>query len=257
MPGYHPIIPNAEPFLYTGDSTGILLVHGFTGSPFEMHDMGKYLAAQGHTVLGIRLPGHATLQEDMPHIRWPDWLNAVEDGYHMLRSAGRQVFVMGLSMGGILTLTAAARLPLAGAVAMSAPYALPDDPRLPFARSLAWLMPGVSKDTSDWQDPAKAAGHVEYPQHPTRSIAELYELLKEMRRGLPQVQCPVLLIQSHNDRVIPPESLDRLYAELGTPDKTTLWIDQCGHVITRDLDCQHVFEAAEAFVRRVRTSTAS
>ena len=251
MPTYHPIIPTAEPFLYLGDQTGILLVHGFTGSPYEMHAMGEYLAAQGHTVLGIRLPGHATLQEDMPHIRWPDWLNAVEDGYHILHSAGRQVFIMGLSMGGILTLTAAARLPIAGAVALSAPYALPDDPRLPYARSLSWLMPAVPKDTGDWQDPRAAAGHVEYPQHPTRSIAELRDLLVVMRSGLAQIRCPMLLIQSRNDRVVTPDNMERIYKELGTADKTMFWVEKSGHVITRDLERQRVFEAAADFVRRV------
>ena len=251
MSDYHPIIPTAEPFLFLGDQTGILLVHGFTGSPFEMHAMGEYLAAQGHTVLGIRLPGHATQQRDLPRMRWPDWLNAVEDGYHILHSAGRQVVIMGLSMGGILTLTAAARLPFAGAVAMSAPYALPADPRLPYARVLSWLVPAVPKDTNDWQDPTVAVGHVEYPEHPTRSIAELRDLLVVMRSGLAQIRCPMLLIQSRNDRVVTPDNMERIYKELGTADKTMFWVEKSGHVITRDLECQRVFEAAEDFVRRV------
>jgi carboxylesterase len=126
---YAPTIPSAEPFLFLGDEIGILLVHGFTGTPKEMRTLGEYLAAQGHTVLGIRLPGHATQPADLPHMCWMDWLHAVEDGYHFLHSAGRKVFIMGLSMGGILTLTAASRLEVKGAVAMSTPYSLPDDPR--------------------------------------------------------------------------------------------------------------------------------
>lgn len=252
MSNYHSIIPTAEPFLFLGDQTGILLIHGFTGSPFEMHTMGKYFAAQGHTVLGIRLPGHATRQEDMQRMRWWDWLAAVEDGYHLLHSAGRQVFLMGLSMGGILTLTAAARLPIAGAVAMSAPYALPADPRLPFAKYLSWLIPAIPKDTSDWQDPAVAVGHVEYAQHPTRSIAELRDLLVEMRSGLAKINCPVLLIQSRMDGVVSPDNMERIYQELSTPDKAMVWVEKSGHVITRDQERQRVFEAAEEFIHWVR-----
>src|SRR4030042_6331366 len=102
------VIETAEPFLSLGDETGILLVHGFTGTPKEMRSMGEFFADQGKTVLGIRLPGHATQPEDMRGKRWQDWVQAVEDGYHLLRCAGRQVFVMGLSMGGILTLGTAA-----------------------------------------------------------------------------------------------------------------------------------------------------
>ena len=251
MTAYHPVIPTAEPFLFLGDPIGILLVHGFTGAPKEMRTMGEYFAAQGHTVLGIRLPGHATHPQDLPRLRWTDWLQAVEDGYHLLHSAGRQVFIMGLSMGGLLTLTAAARLPIAGAVAMSTPYRLPADPRLPYAKYLAWLMPSAPKGPNDWQDAAMAQDHVEYPQYPTRGIAELRDLAAEMRQSLPQVRCPVLLAQSRADGSVSPENMQQIYDALGTSDKTMLWLEKSGHVVTRDLERQAVFEAAEAFVHRV------
>ena len=251
MKEYHPVIPTAEPFLFLGDQIGILLVHGFTGAPKEMRTMGEYLAAQGHTVLGIRLPGHATQAEDLPRMRWPDWLQAVEDGYHLLHSAGRQVFIMGLSMGGLLTLTAAARLPIAGAVAMSVPYCLPADPRLPCIQHLAWLMPAVPKAAGDWQDLAMAQEHVEYPAFPTRGIAELRDLVAEMRRSLPLIRCPVLLVHSRADGSVSPENMPRIYAELGSSDKAMLWLEKSGHVVTRDLERQRVFEAADSFIRRI------
>lgn len=250
MSEYHPVIPTAEPFLFWGDQTGILLVHGLTGTPKEMRTMGEYFAAQGHTVLGIRLPGHATHHADLPHFRWQDWLQAVEDGYHLLHSAGRRVFLMGLSLGGNLILTAAARLPISGAVGMSVPYE-PPDRRLPYARFLAWMIPVAPKGPSDWQDPALAKEHMEYPVYPTRSGAELWKLILEMRRSLAKIRCPVLLIHSHNDGSVPPGNMERIYAELGTPDKAMFWLEKSGHNVTRDLERQHVFEAAENFIRRV------
>ena len=251
MSDYHPVIPTAEPFLFPGDQVGVLLVHGFTGTPKEMRIMGEYFAAQGHTVLGIRLPGHATHADDLPRMRWPDWLHAVEDGYHLLHSVGRQVIVMGLSMGGILTLIAAARLPIVGAVAMSVPYSLPADPRLPFAQYLAWYMPTVPKGPSDWQDQAMALEHVEYPAYPTRGIAELRDLIEEMHRSLPQIYCPVLLAHGRADSSVSLESMEHIYVELGTPDKTMLLLEKSGHVVTRDLERQRLFEAAEDFIRRI------
>jgi carboxylesterase len=216
-----------------------------------MSSMGEYFAAQGHTVLGIRLPGHATHPQDLPRMRWMDWLHAVEDGYHMLHSAGCQVFIMGLSMGGILTLTAAARLPFAGAVAMSTPYCLPPDPRLPYIQYLSWLMPEVPKAEGEWQDLRMAQEHVTYPAFPTRGLAELRDLLTVMRRSLAQIRCPVLLAQSRNDGGIAPESMERIYAALGPSDKTMLWLEKSGHIITRDQERQRVFEAAENFIRRI------
>jgi carboxylesterase len=248
---YAPIIPTAEPFLFMGDDIGILLVHGFTGTPKEMRTMGEYLANQGHTILGIRLPGHATQPADMLRTRWADWLHAVEDGYHLLHSAGRKVFIMGLSMGGILTLTAASRLEVTGAVAMSTPYRLPDDPRLPYIKYLAPFVPTVSKGPSDWHDPAMAQEHVDYPAYPTHAIIELRGLLEEMRQSLPKITGPVLLMHSRTDGGVLPENMPRIYDQLGSQDKTMVWLEQSGHVITRDQERQRVFEAAEEFVRRV------
>ena len=75
------VLSGAEPFLYRGESgVGVLLIHGWTSSPQEMRDLGKHLAGQGHTVLGLRLPGHATRPADLKRMRWRDWLAAVEDG---------------------------------------------------------------------------------------------------------------------------------------------------------------------------------
>lgn len=251
MTGKFSIMPTAEPFLYLGNQTGILLVHGFTGSPYEMHPMGEYFASQGYTVLGIRLPGHATRAADLPRMRWQDWLNAVEDGYHMLHGAGCRVFIMGLSMGGVLTLTASARFPFAGAVAMSAPYALPSDPRLPFARYLAWLMPTVPKPPADWQDAERGKDFVEYPAFLTRGVAELRDLLVEMRRSLPEIRCPVLLAHSRTDGTVAPENMEKIYAELGAADKSRFWLEKSSHVVTFDQERQRMFEAAADFVRRV------
>lgn len=248
---YASVIPTAEPFLFLGDSIGILLVHGFTGTPKEMRTMGEFFASQGHTVLGIRLPGHATHPEDMVRMRWRDWLQAVEDGYHMLHCSGRKVFIMGLSMGGILTLTAAARLPVQGVVAMSTPYYLSDDPRLPYIHYLAPFISKVPKGPNDWHDQGMMTEHVEYPDFPTRGIIQLCELLEVMRQSLSKITVPVLLMHSRQDGSLSPENMPRIYEALGTTDKSMFWLEESGHVVTRDLKREKVFNAALEFVRRL------
>jgi carboxylesterase len=230
---------------------GVVLVHGFTGTPKEMRTMGEFLAEQGHTVLGIRLPGHATQPAEMLRMRWIDWLHAVEDGYHFLHSAGRKVFIMGLSMGGILTLTAAGRLEVTGVVAMSTPYSLPDDPRMPYIKYITPFVPAVSKGPSDWHDPVMAQEHVDYPAYPTRAIIELCDLLEEMRQSLPNITAPVLLMHSRADGGVLPENMPRIYDQLGSKDKTMVWLEQSGHVVTRDQERLRVFEATSEFVRRI------
>src|SRR5574341_761312 len=98
------LMPGAEPFFYRGGPIGALLIHGFTGSPKEMSLLGEALAAEGHTVLGVRLPQHGTTVTDMFHASWRDWYNGAADGYHILRAQCESVFAMGLSMGGAIAL---------------------------------------------------------------------------------------------------------------------------------------------------------
>ena len=213
--------------------------------------MGEYLAGEGHTVLGIRLAGHATCMQDMVRTRWPDWVASVEDGWHILNGAAQRVFVIGLSMGGVLALLFASRYPVAGVIAMSTPFALPDDPRLPFIKLLSWFQPRTQKGPPDWQDPEAAREHVSYADYPTRSIAELRDLLAAMRLALPAVTAPALLMHSRQDGGVDPTDMERIHAALGSQDKRMLWLDNCGHVITREPERQRVFEAAARFIRQM------
>lgn len=245
------ILKGGEPFYYPGSRVGCLLVHGFTGAPNEMLDLGKYLADQGYSVHGVRLSGHGTRVEDMPRAHWQDWLTSVEDGYHLLKRQCDQIVVMGLSMGGILSLTIASRLPVSGVVAMSTPYALPPDWRLRFVRFFSVFVKRINKGEPDWLDPEAAADHVDYPYYPTRSIAELRDLVDEMQTGLPLITAPVLIIHSKTDTSVPPPNAENILAALGSKDKTLVWVERSAHVITRDIARQRVFEVATAFVRKV------
>jgi carboxylesterase len=253
------IIQTAEPFFFHGKGDtariGCLVTHGFTGTPKEMRWLGEYLNKEGYTVCGIRLAGHATQPQDMIRSRYNDWLASVEDGYNMLRSCTDRIFLLGLSMGGVLSLITASRFPVLGVVAMSTPYKLPDDPRLKYIRILSKIVPHIPKGKkepgSDWFDKAAFAQHVAYPQNPVRSIGELNELMAVMRGCLSQVEVPVLLIYSLDDDYIVKGSMDSIYDGLGSRDKQKVWVKGGGHVITEEPTRTVVFKAASDFIKRV------
>jgi len=250
----HPqFIPTAEPFFFPGGPTGCLLVHGFTGTPKEMRWLGEHLAREGHTVLGVRLAAHATHPQDMLRARWQDWLASVQDGWHLLSGCTQRIFVMGLSMGGMLSLTLAAEYPVAGVVAMSTPHHLPPDPRIPFIRIISLFKPFIPKGPSNWFDSEAHQRHADYPVDPTRAYLEVRDLMAVMRSGLPRISAPALLIYSRNDRTVTPQErhMEQIYAELGSLDKQTLWVDNSCHVITEDAERQIVFRAAASFVAKI------
>lgn len=257
------IIPTAEPFLFLGEPSkpACLLIHGFTGTPKEMRWMGEFLNQQGYTCLGIRLAGHATDPEDMIRSNWTDWTASVEDGYSLLRSFTDNIFLIGLSMGGILSLLMATRLApsVKGVVAMSTPYKLPDDPRLRHIDWIARMIPYMPKSNeepgSSWFDKEAWKNHVSYPQNPVRSIGQLNRLLGALRIALPEVRVPVLLIHSKDDNYVLPENIELLYADLvNASDKTKLYVTGSGHVIPRDAARQQVFQYALEFIQRIETS---
>ncbi|NWG33182.1 MAG: alpha/beta fold hydrolase [Chloroflexi bacterium] len=252
------LIATAEPFFLPGDRTkpACLLLHGFTGTPKEMRWMGDYLNEKGYTCLGIRLAGHATHPEDMIRSNWTDWTASVEDGYALLRGSTDRIFLIGLSMGGVLSLLMSTRLTVQGVVAMSTPYKLPDDPRLRHIDWIARFAPYMPKSSEEpgtgWFDKEAFREHVSYPQNPVRSIGQLNQLVGEMRVALPKVNVPVLLIHSKDDAYVLPENMERLFAGLkNVSDKTKLYVTGSGHVVTRDAARRQVFESALEFIQRV------
>jgi carboxylesterase len=257
-------IQTAEPFFLPGSRTGILLTHGFTGTPKEMRWMGEYLNRElGFTCLGVRLTGHATRPKDMVYSRWTDWTVSVEDGYNLLSGATDHVYLVGLSMGGALSLLMSTRLEprVKGVVTMSAPYEIQDEHPAWQIQLFSYFKTYIRKTKNDapgsgWFDHDAFKEHISYPLNPIRSAAELKILLEKMRAALPKVNVPVCLIHSKDDSYVLPENMEHIYAGLvNTSDKTKLYVTGSGHVVTRDAARGQVFEIARDFIRRVESQS--
>lgn len=243
------IIPKAEPFFYPGNRVGCLLVHGFTGTPDEMHLLGKHLAGEGFSVLGIRLFAHATSPQDMLRAQWHDWYASVEDGWYLLSNITDRIILIGLSLGGILSLYFASQFPATGVIAMATPHHLPNDPRKPFIRIISWFLPYIQKGNPKWFEEKAYNERICYPVDPTRAYLEVDKILREMRSNLAKVTCPVLLMYSIDDPTIKIEDqhMQNIYDNLGSTNKKYCWIENSGHVLTRDLMREKVFNECSKF----------
>jgi carboxylesterase len=248
------IVPGSEPFFLPGGPIGCLLLHGFTSTPEEMCWLGQDLADRGYTVLGARLAGHGTDPRDLARTRFRDWLVSVEEGLALLRDVADRVFVAGQSMGGLLALLAAANYPLDGAVIMAAPFSPAAERSSLLPRLVGWLRPMVRKEGVEF-DPElgsrREKGYPAYAVYPSRIYAEIVALRQEVVAAVPRIQVPVLLLQSRDDGMIPPDSMERIYEALGTADKEKVWLEGLGHGIVRHPQRQVVFDAVAGFLARV------
>jgi len=228
-------------------STGILLLHGLTGTPGEVEPLANYLSERGLSTLGPWLKGHDTDPKDLAKTSWPDWAQSAREAYDLLHQSCSKVFVGGLSMGAIQALHLAAQVPVAGVISMAAPIRIPDFRfnGIAFFRFLQWWTTSL---TGGILDPT-APPHVTYPYVMTKSLYDLKKLMGVVREELPRITVPALVIQGRKDAMVPSLNGDLLYQSLGSTSKHLLYLDRSNHVVTMDFDRQTVFEKAFKFIQ--------
>jgi carboxylesterase len=245
-----PLLPGAEPFSHDGSRTGVLVIHGFTGSPKSMRPWAEHLAAEGFTVELPRLPGHGTRWEDMAVTRWEDWYAEVDRAFTSLRERCDQVFVMGLSMGGALALRLAENRPdeVAGLVLVNPAVHSERKDRhlLPFVRHVVKAFPGIINDI---KKPGQDEGG--YTKLPLNCAHSLQQAWIQVKADIGRITAPVLLLHSREDHVVEPSNSAWILANLRASDVTEVWLENSYHVATLDNDAPQIFESSVEFVRRL------
>jgi carboxylesterase len=239
----------ARPFNILRGRVGCLLLHGLTGTPYEMRDLGEALAAAGVTVSCPLLPGHGTSPEDLSRTGWKDWEAAAFSAFESFGPGVDRLFVCGLSMGAALAIRIAARREVSGLIALS--------PAIKLRSRLGPLLPIISRfislkrKTSDIKDPVARARHPSYDRQSLHAANSLRDLLKRLPEDIPSLRAPLLVIVSSEDHVVDPGGARRLVEEAGSKDKRIVMLDDCYHVITVDREAERVRSEVVGFVRRV------
>ena len=245
-----PLLPGAEPFSHDGGPVGVLVVHGFTGSPKSMRPWAEHLAAAGLTVELPRLPGHGTRWEDMAVTRWEDWYAEVDRTLTLLTGSCETVVVMGLSMGASLSLRLAELRPddVAGLVLVNPAVHSERKDRhlLPVLRHVVKAFPGI---VNDIKKPGQDEGG--YPKMPLQCVYSLQQGWTEIKADISKVRAPLLLLHSREDHVVEPSNAAWILANVASEDTTEVWLDNSYHVATLDNDAELIFERSVDFVHRL------
>lgn len=247
-----PVLPGAEPFSADGGPHGALVLHGFTGNPHSVKGVARALADAGFAVECPLLPGHGTAIEDMLDTTFADWSAAAEAALGSLRARlpeGGRVVVAGLSMGGTLTLWLASRHPDLAGIALVNPLAQPAPELRELAAATAKegteVWPGIGSDIAD-PDVQESS----YEGTPLRALVSLLDAVEELQPGLGEIRCPVLLLTSPQDHVVPPPNGDHVAATVAGPVERVA-LERSYHVATLDYDAPRIAEGVLAFTARV------
>lgn len=245
-----PVVPGAEPFSAEGGRVGVLLVHGFTGSPASLRPWGEFLAEHGLTVSCPRLPGHGTRWQDMNLTRWEDWYAEVDRAFDELKRKVDHVFVMGLSMGGTLSLRLAEQHggEITGLVLVN-PSLLTENKIAKLAPALRYLLPSVKGIKNDIKKPGQ--DEIAYDRVPVKAFYSMTQLWALTRADLGKVEAPILLFRSSEDHVVEPSSAAELRDKGGSKDVREVVLDNSYHVATLDNDAPAIFEGSLAFIREL------
>ena len=253
------VMPGAEPFAFPGGDgpdgrTGVLLVHGFTGTPMSMRPWGEHLAAEGFAVRCPLLPGHGTRWQDANVSTHDQWTTTVDNAFDELAATCDRVFVAGLSLGGTLATRLAEVRPddVAGVVLVN-PALLTQGVDAKLLPMLARITPSWAPIASDIKKPGVT--ELAYPKLPTRAMMQVRALWTLTRADLARVTAPVIVFHSVEDHVVEPVNSEILLAGIGSTDKTEVLLEDSYHVATLDNDAPKIFAGSVDWIRdRVHSS---
>lgn len=272
--------PNRHGALEQRGKAGVLLVHGITGAPAEMKPLARKLTASGFTVSCPQLAGHCSSLTSLKQTKWRDWYRSLETSLFTLREQCDTVFVSGLSMGALLALRLAARHPelISGVATLSATFFYDgwNVPRLrqkyllplliysPLRFFLSYHEPspyGIKDDrirnVIDAVYQSKTEAMPEkwgYSEFPGVTIRETFRLIAAVKRDLPVLTAPLLIVHSTEDDMASLENARFLASEVSSTSVETFYVDDTYHVLTLDKRRDDVAARVAEFFTRLQAS---
>jgi carboxylesterase len=235
---------------------GLLLCHGFTGTPHAVRPWAEDHAAHGWDVRAPLLPGHGTTWQEMARSTWRDWYAQVRSSALDLQREHGIIAVGGISMGGTLAAALAEDPEVAPGITslVLVNAAMVDSPVWAAAPLLSRAVPSVAAIAGDVR--REGVREEAYDRTPVRAVGQLRALVRRTRAALGTITAPALVAVSPQDRTVPPRASDLIAARLGGPvERMTL--PASGHLATLDHDDQELFARSRAHLARWAASGAA
>ncbi len=227
---------------------GVILLHGFTGSPLSLREFANILAEKDYTVYCPLLPGHGTTPEDLNKVKWVDWVNAVEEAIKKMRELEiSNLFIGGISLGGTLTLRIGEiRQDIDGLIPIATPVIM-KKLILKFVPVLKWIIKYVKKERRRSQE----ARNGSYDVWPVRAIHEVLKLMKKTKKELHRITSPILIIHSKKDDLVPFENIDIIYNNVSSKVKKKVILERSSHAVLYEDEREIVYKEVLSFLEKL------
>jgi carboxylesterase len=244
------VLAGAESWSHTGAAVGVLLCHGFTGTPQTLRGWGEQLATAGYSVQLPRLPGHGTTWQDANATEWRDWYGRVDEALTEIHRHCSTVFLGGISMGAVLALRLAIERPadVAGLLLVN--------PAVRFENKALALLPILRRVTPSFTaigNDIKKPGSTElaYGRTPLHALASLLRMNADVAPRLPSVTQPLLVFRSAEDHVVPASAARLVLEQVSSTDRAEIVLEDSYHVATLDNDAERIVKESLAFISRL------
>ena len=244
-------------YLYNSNSRlGVYIIHGFSSTTYEVKKMADYMASHGYRVRADNLPGHGTTLADCNVTKYTEWLSFVEQGVAEMYSACDKVIVIGVSMGGVLSLHLGSIFPLDGIISASALFKFKNEFNVRVVNRLFHrfkkTMPKKSTFNPD-QVKSKNILFYGYNQYPLSALNEMRKLVDTTKSNIYKIKSPLLLIHSKVDQTAPIENFYIIKKLLKTKKLETLILDKTGHnVFDTELDDKKlIYDNIDTFINNI------
>src|SRR5277367_1469160 len=250
-------------FFFPGAGVSALLIHGLTGTPYEMRYLGEQLSARGARVRGVKLAGHAGTPEELGAAGYDNWYESVVKGLEELRQFGEPIVVVGLSMGSVLSARLAADQgeSIAGLAMLAPAFFLTTSTSLAL-RGLRGVLGSIAESIylhnpglSDIHDAAARSVHPSCRLMPLSAPMKLLDLSALVRPMLSRIMQPALVMHARRDHTCPMrKNVAYVMKHLGSAEKRAIELEESFHIITVDSEKDRVVSEVAEFVERFRVA---
>jgi carboxylesterase len=257
----------AVPFSHLGGPTGVLLVHGFLGSPDELQPLAERLVKDGHTVRVVLLPGHGHNPERLKGITWQRWADHVQSELKELKRSTNRTVLIGSSMGGLLNLIMAAKGLCDAVVTLAPALELQEQKQMLLIGFIKYIMPWMylykdagfeSLETqrnirrllpnANFSDPVFLARLRKEVRLPLAAICELGAVQRAVKPILKNVRVPLLVVQGRQDQIVKPICAQIVFDAVSSSCKDIAWFDRSEHIMLDGVECVAICNTVSAWI---------